>query len=294
MGFANEILDAIEIMVRQVVENNTTKIYTGVCKTTGVNNCVLTINGKDNTVKYYGDVPVVGTVYQVFIPFGNMSAAFIIVPGSGGGDKLVYVLGTPVAFTLTGWDSDVQGTTYSLKAEGYKIGVNGVQIGLPSNSSTVNTQAVVAAALTIVDTAVTAPDTKKNVAGYVTITISAVTVPDRDITVAIFGLEEAEPVTVTTAAIGGVTVPVTGQKPVKAITECEQYTGTVEWSPEVSSTFAGATAYTATITLTPKPGYKLTGVAANFFTVAGAASVSNDAGSGVVTAVFPATGEAAT
>lgn len=85
MSFANDILDAIEIIVKQVVEDNTTKIYTGVCKTIGVNNCVLTINGKDNTVKYYGGVPVVGTVYQVFIPFGNMSAAFIIVPGSGGG-----------------------------------------------------------------------------------------------------------------------------------------------------------------------------------------------------------------
>ena len=85
MSFANDILDAIEIMVKQVVEDNATKIYTGVCKTTGANNCVLTINGKDNTVKYYGGVPVVGTVYQVFIPFGNMSAAFIIVPGSGGG-----------------------------------------------------------------------------------------------------------------------------------------------------------------------------------------------------------------
>lgn len=84
MSFANDILDAIEIMVKQVVEDNVTKIYTGVCKTIGVNDCVLTINGKDNTVKYYGGVPVVGTVYQVFIPFGNMSAAFIIVPGSGG------------------------------------------------------------------------------------------------------------------------------------------------------------------------------------------------------------------
>ena len=83
MNFANDVLDAIEIMVKQVVEDNVTKIYTGVCKTIGVNNCVLTINGKDNTVKYYGGVPVVGTVYQVFIPFGNMSAAFIIVPGSG-------------------------------------------------------------------------------------------------------------------------------------------------------------------------------------------------------------------
>ena len=72
-------------MVKQVVEDNATKIYTGVCKTIGTGNCVLTINGKDNTVKYYGGVPIVGTVYQVFIPFGNMSAAFIIVPGSGGG-----------------------------------------------------------------------------------------------------------------------------------------------------------------------------------------------------------------
>ena len=86
MSFANEILDAIEIMVRQVVEDNTTKIYTGVCKTISTSTCSLLINGKENTVKYYGGTPTVGTVYQVFIPFGNMSAAFIIVPGSGGQD----------------------------------------------------------------------------------------------------------------------------------------------------------------------------------------------------------------
>lgn len=86
MGFANEILDAIEIMVRQVVEDNTTKIYTGVCKAISTSTCSLLINGKENTVKYYGGTPIVGTVYQVFIPFGNMSAAFIIVPGAGGQD----------------------------------------------------------------------------------------------------------------------------------------------------------------------------------------------------------------
>lgn len=85
MGFANEILDAIEIMVRQVVEDNTTKIYTGVCKTVSTSTCSLLINGKENIVKYYGGTPIVGAVYQVFIPFGNMSAAFIIVPGSSGG-----------------------------------------------------------------------------------------------------------------------------------------------------------------------------------------------------------------
>ena len=86
MSFANEILDAIEIMVRQVVEDNTTKIYTGVCKAISISTCSLLINGKENTVKYYGGTPTVGTVYQVFIPFGNMSAAFIIVPGRGGGE----------------------------------------------------------------------------------------------------------------------------------------------------------------------------------------------------------------
>jgi hypothetical protein len=58
------------------------------------------------------------------------------------------------------------------------------------------------------------------------------------------------------------------------------------------ATFSYSTAYTATITLTPKTGYTLTGVAANFFTVAGATSVSNSAGNGVVTAVFPATASA--
>ena len=209
---------------------------------------------------------------------------------SGGGTS--YVVGLPVALTLTGWDPDAQGTTYKLKAEGYKIGAGGVQLGLPSDSSTVNTQAVVAAALTIVNTAVYAPNKNTNTAGYTLITISAVTAPSRDLTVAIFGLEEAERVTVTEPAIGGVTAPVVGEKPVTAITEGKQFTGTVTWSPEVS-TFAASTVYTATITLTPKVGYKLDGVAANFFTVAGAASVSNGANSGVVTAVFPATKEAA-
>lgn len=209
---------------------------------------------------------------------------------SAGGTS--YVVGLPVALTLTGWDPDAQGTTYKLKAEGYKIGAGGVQLGLPSDSSTVNTQAVVAAALTIVNTAVYAPNKDTNTAGYTEITISAVTAPSRDLTVAIFGLVEAERVTVTEAAIEGVTAPAVGEKPVTAITEGKQFTGTVTWSPEVS-TFAASTVYTATITLTPKVGYKLDGVAANFFTVAGATSVSNEANSGVVTAVFPATKEAA-
>jgi len=61
------------------------------------------------------------------------------------------------------------------------------------------------------------------------------------------------------------------------------------WAPTVVDTFLPATAYTATITLTAKAGYTLTGVAANFFTVAGATSDTNPINSGVVTAVFPTT-----
>ncbi|MEI8226460.1 MAG: hypothetical protein WCG82_11105 [Bacteroidota bacterium] len=61
----------------------------------------------------------------------------------------------------------------------------------------------------------------------------------------------------------------------------------IAWSGS-PTTFAGGTAYTATITLTPKTGYTLTGVAANFFTVAGA-TATNAADSGVVSAVFSAT-----
>ncbi len=211
----------------------------------------------------------------------------------GGGGGTSYVVGTPVVFTLTGWDPDAQGTTYKLKAEGYKIGENGVQLGLPSDSSTVNTQAVVAAALTIVETYVAAPNKEKNTVGYTEITISAVTAPSRELSVAFFGIEEAERVTVTEPAIKGIPLPVAGEKPVEVVTDGKQFTGTVTWSPDkVDGKYGPQEVYTATITLTPKVGYKLDGVPKNFFTVEGATSVTNAANSGVVTAVFPKTGTA--
>jgi hypothetical protein len=100
----------------------------------------------------------------------------------------------------------------------------------------------------------------------------------------------ATAVTITTAAIPGVTAPITGAAPDTTVTATSQYTGTVTWSP-TATTFAAGTVYTATITLTAKTGYTLSGVAANFFTVAGA-SDTNPANSGVVTAVFPATAAA--
>ena len=95
--------------------------------------------------------------------------------------------------------------------------------------------------------------------------------------------------TVNAAAIAGVTVPSPGVIPSATISENAQYSGTVTWSPALSGPFILSTVYTATISLTAKAGYTLQGVPANFFTVVGAASVSNSANSGVVTAVFPAT-----
>ena len=102
-------------------------------------------------------------------------------------------------------------------------------------------------------------------------------------------------VTVTTAptavnhlAISGVTAPVTGATPVTSVTADSQYTGTVSWSTSPVK-FAPVATYTATITLSATADNTFSGVAANSFTVAGATSVTNSSGSGVITAVFPAT-----
>jgi hypothetical protein len=102
------------------------------------------------------------------------------------------------------------------------------------------------------------------------------------------GVTPDEDVAVTLAAIPGVTAPVTGATPVTTITATAQYTGVVTWL-SADTTFAAATAYTATITLTEKAGYTLTGVAADYFTVTGATTVTNYADSGEVIAVFPTT-----
>lgn len=104
------------------------------------------------------------------------------------------------------------------------------------------------------------------------------------------------PAKISLAAVGGVTAPASGATPVATITSTSEYTGTVSWAETltVSGNFAANSTYTATITLTAATGYSLSEVTANFFTVAGATSDTNSAGSGVITAVFPATGGKAT
>ena len=103
-----------------------------------------------------------------------------------------------------------------------------------------------------------------------------------------------------TADISGVTPPVAGEEPVTKIGDGNleeednewngTYSGTVTWSPAVSETFASGTIYTATITLNAKRNYTFHGVLEDYFNVDGTNSASNSANSGVITAVFPATG----
>ena len=85
MDVVNELLDAIEIIVDKKIRENTAQIYPGICKSVSGSSCVMSINGKDNTIQFYGSIPTVGAIYRVFVPDGNMSMAFIITGGGGGG-----------------------------------------------------------------------------------------------------------------------------------------------------------------------------------------------------------------
>lgn len=78
MDVANEFLDAIEIIVDKKIREQATQIYSGICKNVNGDSCVMFINGKNNTVQFYGPTPIVGAIYKVFVPYGNMSSAFVI------------------------------------------------------------------------------------------------------------------------------------------------------------------------------------------------------------------------
>ena len=85
------------------------------------------------------------------------------------------------------------------------------------------------------------------------------------------------------------TAPVKNEVPQTEI-ETDEYTATVDWSPEVTDKFGYSTVYTATITITPKANYTVKGIAENGYTVSGAQTVTNEADSATITAVYEATG----
>ena len=96
------------------------------------------------------------------------------------------------------------------------------------------------------------------------------------------------PKTINTA-ITQLTAPVKNEVPQTEI-ETDEYTATVVWSPGVTDKFVYNTVYTATITITPKTNYTVKGIAENGYTVSGAQTVTNEANSATVTAVYSATG----
>ena len=94
----------------------------------------------------------------------------------------------------------------------------------------------------------------------------------------------------TTLSIANVaiTAPVLGATPQSSITDNGQYSATISWNGS-PSTFAANTTYTASVTVVPDTAYTVTGVAANFFTVNGAApTTGNLTNGGVFSKTFPA------
>ncbi|MBJ2355112.1 ice-binding family protein [Sphaerochaeta sp. S2] len=98
------------------------------------------------------------------------------------------------------------------------------------------------------------------------------------------------PVAINLTEISGVTLPARDATPDTDVPATDQYTATISWDP-ADSPYLASTVYTATITLTAKTGYTLSGIASNSFTVLGA-TTTNAVDSGVVTAVFPETTDA--
>ena len=96
---------------------------------------------------------------------------------------------------------------------------------------------------------------------------------------------------ISSAAIVGLEVPIPGASVDTTVNSGTGYSATVAWKKtsdeSLVSTFASATQYTATITLTPTTGYTFSGVPQDFFTVAGNAATANTANNSVVTAEFP-------
>ena len=96
------------------------------------------------------------------------------------------------------------------------------------------------------------------------------------------------PKTINTA-ITQLTAPVKNEVPQTEI-ETDEYIATIVWSPGVTEKFVYNTVYTATITITPKTNYTVKGIAKNGYTVSGAETVTNEADSATITAVYAATG----
>lgn len=95
MNIKKEIIDSIITIVDATIKKTTPTITFGLC--TGVvskNKCTIRMNQIDYNLNYYGNSPpVINRKYPVFIPFNNMSLAFIT---TGESDKTNKVAELPI------------------------------------------------------------------------------------------------------------------------------------------------------------------------------------------------------
>ncbi len=195
------------------------------------------------------------------LPTTNTGPVFTSTPGT------TATVGTAYSYTATATDADADTVTFSVSGP-TGMAISGAVITWTPTTAQIGTHSVV----------VTASDGTNATAQTATITVSAAAVTGTIVSI---------------PAIPGVTAPVYGNAPDLLVTATTQYTGVTTWATAAGvaagATFEASTVYVATITLTAKTGFTLTGVTANFFTVAGAAGQSNPADSGVVTATYATT-----
>lgn len=83
MGQADDFLNAINVIVDKKLAETSTQVYSGRCVSVdSTAKCTVAMNGRNNSVQYYGQQPIVGNTYRVIVPMGNMSNAYIIVANS--------------------------------------------------------------------------------------------------------------------------------------------------------------------------------------------------------------------
>ena len=88
-----ELIESIGLMIEKGMESNT-NIYTGVVKSVDGKRAVVTVNGQNQNVSIATADVSSGNVVRVFVPKGNMSAAFIIkAEASGGGEPTTTAYG---------------------------------------------------------------------------------------------------------------------------------------------------------------------------------------------------------
>ena len=88
-----ELIESIGLMIEKGMESNT-NIYTGVVKSVDGKRAVVAVNGQNQNVSIATANVSSGNVVRVFVPEGNMSAAFIIkAEASGGGEPTTTAYG---------------------------------------------------------------------------------------------------------------------------------------------------------------------------------------------------------